>query len=349
MELFNMFQIGDKKIGHGEPAYIIAEIGVNHNGDMRLAKKSIKKAAEIGADAVKFQTFNSKKLVSKYAVKAKYQTQNTSSEESQLDMLKKLELSYEDHIELKDYCEQLGIEFLSTPFDPDSAKFLNEIGVHAFKIGSGDLTNLPLLQEISTYNRPVLLSTGMGNLTEVEEAIDALKGTETAILHCTSNYPTPCEDVNLRVMNTMEQAFGKIVGYSDHTLGYEVTVAAVTLGAKVIEKHFTLDRDLPGPDHKASMNPEEFAELVQAIRNVEKSLGDGIKRCMPSEEDTKSVARKSLVVQEDLQPGDVLTEENLTVKRPGTGIPPKYYSLLIGKTVKTEIKEDNVLTWNDVL
>lgn len=349
MELFNMFQIGDKKIGHGEPAYIIAEIGVNHNGDMQLAKQSIKKAAEIGADAVKFQTFNSKKLVSKYAVKAKYQTQNTSSEESQLDMLKKLELSYEDHIELKDYCEQLGIEFLSTPFDPDSAKFLNEIGVHAFKIGSGDLTNLPLLQEISTYNRPVLLSTGMGNLTEVEEAIEALKGTETAILHCTSNYPTPCEDVNLRVMNTMEQAFGKIVGYSDHTLGYEVTVAAVTLGAKVIEKHFTLDRDLPGPDHKASMNPEEFAELVQAIRNVEKSLGDGIKRCMPSEEDTKSVARKSLVVQEDLKPGDVLTEENLTVKRPGTGIPPKYFSLLIGKTVKTEIKEDNVLTWNDVL
>lgn len=344
-----MVKIGNKIINDDSPAYIIAEIGVNHNGSMKMAKELIDVAADSGADAVKFQTFKSEKLVSKLAQKAKYQTANTETTESQYDMLKKLEFSNEDFIELKQYCESRGIEFLSTPFDDDSAKFLNEIGVHAFKIGSGDLTNIPFLEKIAEYSTPILLSTGMGNLAEVEEALIALGDSEVVLLHCTSNYPAPVEDVNLRVINTLSQAFGKIVGYSDHTEGDEITISSVVMGAKMIEKHFTLDRELPGPDHKASMEPAELKDLVSSIRKVEQSLGDGIKRCMPSEVDTKNVARKSIVALKQLEPGMVLSPENIAVKRPGNGIEPKYYSLLLGKKIKKTVVEDTTISWDDVL
>lgn len=344
-----MFKIGEKMISDNSPTYIIAEVGVNHNGNMEMAKELIDVAANAGADAVKFQTFKSEKLVSKLAQKAKYQTANTDKAESQYEMLKRLELSSKDFIELQKYCESKGIEFLSTPFDDDSAKFLNEIGVHAFKVGSGDLTNLPFLEKIAKYNTPILLSTGMGNFAEIEEALSVLGGSEVALLHCTSNYPAPVEDVNLKVINTMSQAFNKIIGYSDHTEGDEITISSVVMGAKIIEKHFTLDRNLPGPDHKASITPEELEQLVASIRKVELSLGDGVKRCMPSEIDTKEVARKSIVANEKLQAGTILTEENLVIKRPGTGIEPKYYSILLGKQIKKTVEEDHVITWDDVL
>jgi N,N'-diacetyllegionaminate synthase len=345
-----MFKIGNKEINATSPTYVIAEIGVNHNGSMELAKQSIDAAVFSGADAVKFQTFKSEKLVSKFARKAKYQAENTNdSESSQLDMLKKLELSNKDFIELKEYCEEKGIEFLSTPFDEESAEFLKEINVHAFKIGSGDLNNYPFLSFISKLKIPVILSTGMSTLSEIEEALEVLQDSEVSLLHCTSVYPAPLKDVNLYSLITMKNAFHKLIGYSDHTLGNEVTISAITLGAKIIEKHFTLDKNLPGPDHKASLDPAEFAEMVRAIRNVEMSFGDGIKRCMPSEIDTKLVARKSLVVLRDLNKGDVLTEHNLGIKRPGNGIEPKYYDLLLGKQVKMDIKEDQALKWEDLL
>jgi N,N'-diacetyllegionaminate synthase len=342
-------KIGNSEISLSSPVYIIAEIGVNHNGDKELAKKSIDAAVEAGADAVKFQTFKSEKLVSKFAVQAKYQIKNTEKEESQLSMLKRLELTLEDYTELKDYCEQRNVEFLSTPFDLDSAIFLKDIGVHAFKIGSGDLTNIPFLKDIAKMNLPTIISTGMASISEIEEAVEVLKEIDVAILHCTSVYPAPIDEVNLLAMVTIKNTFGEIVGYSDHTLGEEVAVGAVVLGAKIIEKHFTLDRDLPGPDHKASLNPEQFKSLVKSIRNVERSLGDGFKRCTPSEVDTKDVARKSLVINKPLKAGDIITENDLEIKRPGTGIPPKYYPLLIGKSVKKSIGEDEVLMWDDVL
>jgi N,N'-diacetyllegionaminate synthase len=335
--------------GESDSTYIIAEIGVNHNGDINLALKMIDAAYEAGADAVKFQSFKSDKLVSRFAEKAKYQKDNTGTNESQLEMLKKLELSPEDHLIIKEYCAKKNIDFLSTPFDEESAIFLKEIGINAYKVGSGDLTNIPFLKKINEFGIPIILSTGMSNLREIEEALEVINKSSVALLHCTSNYPAPVEDVNLRAMITIQKAFDKVVGYSDHTEGIEIALAAVTLGARIIEKHFTLDKNLPGPDHKASLEPHEFKQLVKSIRIVEKSLGDGVKRCMPSEESTKEVARKSLVISQDLKPGDILTKENLVIKRPGTGIPPKYYNLLLGKTVKREVKQDQVLTWDDVL
>ncbi|UFT98887.1 N-acetylneuraminate synthase [Radiobacillus kanasensis] len=344
-----MFRIGSKIISYDSPTYIIAEVGVNHNGSLEMAEKLIEVAKQSGADAVKFQTFKSEKLVSKSAKKAKYQTVNTDEVETQLEMLKKLEFSHEEFKYLKKYCDEQDIEFLSTPFDEESADFLKEIGVHAFKIGSGDLTNLPLLKKIAKFNVPILLSTGMANLGEIEEAVHVLEHSEFALLHCTSNYPAPVEEVNLKAMETMAKAFGKIVGYSDHTEGDEITISSVALGAKIIEKHFTLDRKLPGPDHAASIIPSELSNLVTAIRRVEKSMGDGIKRCTPSEVDTKNVARKSLVALTELQRGTILTEGNLGIKRPGNGIEPKHYEKLLGKAVKNHVNEDNVIEWDDVL
>ncbi|REJ27593.1 MAG: N-acetylneuraminate synthase [Caldibacillus debilis] len=335
--------------GESNSTYIIAEIGVNHNGDINLALKMIDAAYEAGADAVKFQSFKSDKLVSRFAEKAKYQQDHTGTNETQLEMLKKLELSPEDHLIIKEYCAKKDIDFLSTPFDEETAIFLKEIGIHAYKVGSGDLTNIPFLRKIDEFGLPIILSTGMSNLGEIEEALEVINKSSIALLHCTSSYPAPVEDINLRAMVTIQKAFNKVVGYSDHTEGIEIALAAVALGARIIEKHFTLDKNLPGPDHKASLEPHEFKQLVKSIRIVEKSLGDGVKRCMPSEENTKEVARKSLVVSQNLKPGDILTRKNLAIKRPGTGIQPKDYNLLLGKTVKREVKQDQVLTWDDVL
>ncbi|WP_394186943.1 N-acetylneuraminate synthase [Metabacillus halosaccharovorans] len=344
-----MFKIGDKTITKHTPTYIIAEIGVNHNGSMELAKKTIDAATAAGADAVKFQTFKTEKLVSKKAKQAEYQIKNTGRVESQFEMLKKLELTENDFRELKQYCEKKGIEFLSTPFDEESAVLLKELGVHAYKIGSGDLTNIPFLSFLNTLNIPIILSTGMATISEIEEAVDALSDTDVSILHCTSVYPAPYNEVNLLAIQTIDRAFGKVVGYSDHTLGSAISLGAVMLGAKIIEKHFTLDQNLPGPDHKASLNPEELTEFITSVRNLESSLGDGIKKCTPSEESTKEVARKSIVTTVPLYEGEVITEEKIAVKRPGTGIAPKHYSILLGKKVKRAVDQDEALTWDDLL
>lgn len=344
-----MFKIGSKTITKETPTYIIAEIGVNHNGSIDLAKETIDAAVKAGADAVKFQTFKTEKLVSKKAKQANYQIENTGKVESQFDMLKKLELTESDFHDLKLYCEQRNIEFLSTPFDEESAVLLKNLGIHAYKIGSGDLTNIPFLRYLNTLDIPIILSTGMANISEVEEALVALKDTNVSILHCTSVYPAPYNEVNLLAIQTLERAFGRIVGYSDHTLGAAVSLGAVVLGAKIIEKHFTLDQNLPGPDHKASLNPEELTEFITSVRQLESSLGNGIKACTPSEENTREVARKSIVTTVSLKEGEVITEEKIAIKRPGTGIPPKHYDLLIGKTMKRAIDKEEALTWDDVL
>jgi N,N'-diacetyllegionaminate synthase len=343
------FKIRNHILHENSPAYIIAEIGVNHNGDIELAKKAIDAAAEAGANAVKFQTFQSNKLVSKYAEKAQYQKENTEDEEKQFEMLQKLELSPGDFIFLKNYCDEKGIDFLSSPFDEESAEFLKNIGVNAFKIGSGELTNIKLLKKISQYKLPIILSTGMANMGEIEDALNLLEDNEVALLHCTSNYPAPYEEINLKAIITMGIAFRKMIGYSDHSIGVEVPISAVALGAKIIEKHFTLDKTLQGPDHKSSLNPQEFSKLVKSIRNVEKSLGNGIKKCMPSEYPNKMLVRKSIVANQSIKKGEVLTEENMALKRPGSGISPEYYDMLLGRTVKNSIKEDQFITWEDLI
>ncbi|XQY91545.1 N-acetylneuraminate synthase [Metabacillus sp. HB246100] len=344
-----MFKLGNKTITTHSPTYIIAEIGVNHNGSLELAKQTIDAATESGADAVKFQTFKTEKLVSRKAKQAKYQVENTGIVESQYDMLKKLELTEDDFLELKKYCEDRGVEFLSTPFDYDSAILLKELGIHAYKIGSGDLTNIPFLSLLNTLDIPVILSTGMASLSEVEEALEALKDIDVSILHCTSVYPAPYDEVNLLAIKTLEQAFGKIIGYSDHTLGSAVSIGAVVLGAKIIEKHFTLDQNLPGPDHKASLNPYELKDFITSVRQIERSLGNGVKICTPSEGSTREVARKSIVTTVPLVEGEVITGEKIAVKRPGTGIPPKHFQLLLGKTMKKSVDQDEPLKWDDVL
>jgi N,N'-diacetyllegionaminate synthase len=344
-----LFKIGKTIIEETSPAYIIAEVGVNHNGDVNLAKDLIDVAVECGADAVKFQTFKAEKLVSKQAKQAEYQINNLKKQSSQYEMLKELELNFEDFKMLKDYCEGKGIEFISTPFDVESAQFLKEIGVHAIKIGSGDLNNIPFLQSIDELGIPVILSTGMANMAEVEEAVAALSQSQVSILHCTSNYPAPYEDVNLKAMETLKKSFNKVIGYSDHTLGNEVSISAVTMGAKIIERHFTLNQELPGPDHKASLEPEDLKDLIKSVRHVEAALGSGIKKCMPSEEPTKKVARKSLIALKAIEPGDTFTEENLGIKRPGDGIEPKYLPLLLGRKAKSAIKEDKTITWDEIL
>ncbi|MEK3854453.1 N-acetylneuraminate synthase [Cytobacillus sp. FSL H8-0458] len=335
--------------GDYKHTYIIAEIGVNHNGRMDLAFKSIDAAIESGADAVKFQFYKVENFVSKNAEQAKYQTENTGIYESQFEMLKRFELTSKDQEILINYCLHRNIDFLATPFDAETADYLYEMGVKAFKIGSGDLTNIPLIKKIDEKGLPIILSTGMANLGEIEEALDHIKYSKAALLHCTSEYPAPYEDVNLKAIVKMGEVFNRTVGYSDHTIGCEASIGAVALGARMIEKHFTLDKNLAGPDHKASMDPKEFKQFVSFIRNIEKCMGDGIKKCMPSETYTKKAARKSLVIDKDMNNGETITMDNLSIKRPGDGIPPKYFDLLIGKTVKRDIKKDTILTWDDVL
>ncbi len=328
---------------------IIAEVGVNHNGDIALAKKLIAEAALAGADFVKFQSFISKNIVSASAPKAEYQKKTTGSSESQLEMIQKLELSREDHVVLIKECYAHGIGFFSTAFDFQSFDLLMELGcLERIKIPSGELTNLPLLRYVSRFGKPLMLSTGMANLGEIEAAIEAIETAGTprqliTVLHCTTEYPTPMEDVNLRAMVTMKQAFDVEVGYSDHTHGIEVPIAAVALGATVIEKHFTLDRSLPGPDHKASLEPHELRAMITGIRNIELAMGNGIKRPTISELKNKPVARKSIVASCPIRVSEEFTTENITVKRPGTGLSPMLWDQVIGRKATRDFAPDELI------
>lgn len=326
--------------------FIIAEAGVNHNGDINNAKRLIIEAKKAGADAVKFQTFKAEKVISKYAQKAEYQKNTTGQNESQLDMVRKLELSYEEFVELKAYCDELGIMFMSTPFDMDSIDFLCELGISIFKVPSGEITNLPYLIKIAKLSRRVIMSTGMSNLDEIKHAIDILHkhgADEITILHCNTEYPTPYKDVNLSAMLNLKDELHTEVGYSDHTIGIEIAVAAVALGARVIEKHFTLDNNMEGPDHKTSLEPNELGAMVRAIRNVEVSLGDGIKRPSESEKKNIEIARKSIVANKQIKIGEVLTEENITVKRPGNGISPMRWFEVLGQRAIKDFEEDELI------
>lgn len=323
---------------------IIAEAGVNHNGDFELAKKLLLKAKESGADIVKFQTFKAENLVVKSAKKAEYQIENTKNNDSQLSMLKYLELKKEEYVKLSEYAKELNIHFLSTPFDIESLEFLKTLDMPYYKIPSGEITNLPYLQAIGKLGKKVILSTGMSKLGEVEDAIQVLKKvgtTDIILLHCTTEYPTPFEDVNLNAMKTLGQAFNLPVGYSDHTKGIEVAIAAVAMGATVIEKHFTLDKNMEGPDHKASLEPHELKSLVDSIRNIETALGDGVKRVSKSEEKNVEIVRKSIVAKTDIKKGEVFSEDNITTKRPGSGISPmKWYDVLGAKAEKNYSEDD---------
>lgn len=329
---------------------IIAEAGVNHNGSLELAKQLVKKAHEAGVDYVKFQTFKSEKVVSKNAKKADYQIKNTGKkEESQLEMVKKLELSYADHQVLIDYCNELGIKFFSTAFDFDSIEYLHSIHLGLWKIPSGEVTNYPFLKRIAQYNEKTILSTGMCDMDDVQAAVNALyknglSKENLILLHCNTEYPTPFEDVNLKAMDALRKEFGVEVGYSDHTKGIEVPIAAVALGATVIEKHFTLDRTLPGPDHKASLEPDELKSMVSAIRNIEQAVGgDGTKHVSESERKNIAIARKSIVAARDIKAGEVFSEENLTVKRPGSGISPMRWEEVLGMKAKRDFNEDELI------
>lgn len=326
--------------------FIIAEAGVNHNGSIELAKRLIDEAARVGADAVKFQSFRAEKLVTDAAQKADYQKETTGKAESQFEMLKKLELDYEKHRELMDYADKRKILFLSSPFDPESIDLLDELGLSLFKIPSGEITNYPYLVKIARLEKKVILSTGMADLGEVEDAIEVLESNgckDITILHCNTEYPTPMADVNLLAMKTMEKAFGLPVGYSDHTLGIEIPVAAAAMGASVIEKHFTLDKTMPGPDHRSSLEPHEFSDMVLAIRNIELAMGDGRKKASSSEGKNKEAVRKSIVASREIKAGELLTEENLTVKRPGTGLSPMLWNQVIGRKAFKEFKKDECI------
>ena len=335
------------QIGAGSPTFIIAEAGVNHNGDVGMARQLVDVAVEAGADAVKFQTYDSGRLFTRNAPQADYQLQNTGTAQSQFDMMHPLELSPESHRELMAYCEERGILFLSSPFEEASADFLADLGVAAYKIPSGEINNLPYLAHIARKGKPMIVSTGMSSLGEVDEAVHTIRGAGNqgfVLLHCVSNYPADPADANLRAMQTMASAFNVPVGFSDHTNGTEVAVAAVAMGARVVEKHFTLDRGLPGPDHLASLEPDELKLLVRQIRAAELALGDGFKRCAESEQNTRDVARKSLVATQVLVAGTVLTEELVTAKRPGTGITPNHREWVLGRRLNRDVEEDEPLT-----
>jgi len=343
--------IAGRRIGPGEPCFLVAEAGVNHNGDLALANQLIEAAAAAGADAVKFQTFRGERLVSPAARKAAYQTAATGAQGSQLDMLRRLELPPEAFGDLKRRCDALGMVFLSTPFDEASADLLEALGIAAFKIPSGEVTNLSLLDHVGRKGRPVILSTGMSTLEEVRAAVDTLRAAGAqgvVVLHCVSSYPADPADANLRAMATLAAAFHAPVGYSDHTPGIEVALAAAALGACVIEKHVTLDRTLPGPDHRASLEPAGFAALVRGVRLVESALGDGRKRPMPSEADTAAAARRSLVAARDVPAGARLTDEALAVLRPGTGLSPALRARVVGRVAKVHIPAGTPLTWEMV-
>ena len=329
---------------------IIAEAGVNHNGSIELAKKLVEKAKEAGVDYIKFQTFKASKLVTKAAKQAEYQQKNIGTEgDSQYQMLKKLELSPEEHEILIDYCKELGIKFFSTAFDFDSIDYLHSLNLGLWKIPSGEVTNYPFLKRIAAFNEPTILSTGMCDMEDVRAAVDALyknglSKENLILLHCNTEYPTPFEDVNLKAMDALRNEFGVEVGYSDHTKGIEVPIAAVALGATVIEKHFTLDRNMEGPDHKASLEPDELKAMVSAIRNIEKAVGgDGTKHVSESEKKNIAIARKSIVAACDIEAGELFSEQNLTVKRPGNGISPMRWEEVLGQKAKRNFAEDELI------
>ena len=325
---------------------IIAEAGVNHNGNINIAKKLIDVAAEAKVDYVKFQTFKAKNIISKKAQKAEYQKKTTNSSETQFEMLKKLELDAQAHKELIKYCQEKKIKFLSSAFDLDSIDFLHNLGIKLWKIPSGEITNLPYLRKIGKLKSKIVLSTGMSNLSDIEQAIQVFEKAGTmrnniTVLHCNSEYPTPFQDVNLNAMNTIKEACKVSVGYSDHTLGIETPIAAVAMGASVIEKHFTLDKTLKGPDHKASLEPEELKLMVKSIRNIEKALGSGIKKLSKSEEKNISIVRKSIVAAQNIKKGEIFTSKNITVKRPGKGISPMLWDTIIGNKATKNYKIDD--------
>ena len=329
--------------------FVIAEAGVNHNGSIELAKKLIDVASEAGADAVKFQTFKTELCISKNAKKAEYQVQNTAdATETQYEMVKKLELDVEMHHELIAYCQQKNIMFLSTPFDHDSIELLNDLGLEIFKIPSGEITNLPYLRHIGKLNKKVILSTGMADIGEIEDALDILleagtKKENITVLHANTMYPTPMEDVNLNAMVTIGNTFDIAFGYSDHTLGIEVDIAAVAMGASCIEKHFTLDKTMEGPDHKASLEPDELKAMVKAIRNIELALGCSIKKPSKSETPNKAIARKSIVAKTSIKKGEILNEEILAIKRPGNGINPMRWDEIVGSVALKDYSEDELI------
>ncbi len=327
--------------------FIIAEAGVNHNGSIEIAKKMIEKAAEAGVDAIKFQTFVSKNLVSKFAKKAEYQMKNMSDESnSQLDMLNNLELSPSDFACLKEYCKEHNVLFLSTPFDMESIDVLKDLDVNLWKIPSGEITNLPYIIKIAKLNQPIIMSTGMCNIEDVEKTLQVIRKYNSqpiTILHCNTEYPTPLEDVNLKAMLTLKKLFNTEVGYSDHTVGIDVPLAAVAMGASVIEKHFTLDKNMDGPDHLASLEPDELVKMVRSIRNIERAFGDGKKTVSPSERKNIEIARKSIVAARPISKGEVFSEHNLTTKRPGNGISPMEWFNVLGMTAKRDFTEDELI------
>ena len=329
--------------------FIIAEAGVNHNGSLGIALQMVDAAVAAGADAVKFQTFKAERIIADSAPKADYQQETTGTDESQLEMVRKLELDEAAHVGLYQHCRKKGITFLSTPFDLESIDLLNRLGLAIFKIPSGEITNLPYLRKLGALNKRLILSTGMSKLGEIEAALEVLTESGTpveqiTVLHCNTEYPTPFEDVNLKAMLTMKAAFpGMQVGYSDHTPGIEVAIAAVALGAGVIEKHFTLDRNMEGPDHRASLEPNELKSMVTAIRNIEKAMGTGIKRLSPSEEKNKLIARKSLVAAQTIKAGEWFSADNITTKRPGTGISPMCWDEVLGQVAQKDYEKDELI------
>ncbi|MGL4589751.1 MAG: N-acetylneuraminate synthase [Mycoplasmatales bacterium] len=327
--------------------YIIAEIGCNHNGDMELARKMVDKAVECGVDAVKFQTFKADKLISKYAPKADYQKITTGEADSQLEMTKKLEMSFEEYLKIRDYTAAKGVDVFSTPFDDESLDFLISTDMAVYKIPSGEITNLPYLEKIGKLGKKVIISTGMAVMDEIKEAVRILEENGTSditILHCTTEYPTKYPDLNLNVIKTLQTEFpNNDIGYSDHSVGYEVPIVAVSMGATIIEKHFTLDNDMPGPDHKASANPDILKRLVSGIRNIEEAMGSFDKLPVEAEIKNKVVARKSIIAKIQIKKGDVFTEENITTKRPGNGISPMKWYDVLGKVAEKDFEEDQLI------
>ena len=335
-----------------EKCYLIAEIGVNHNDDLNLAYKMIYAAKQAGADAVKFQTFTADSLVSQGTPKVRYQENTTPPEETHYEMIKKLELKRKDHYTLKEYSEKLGLDFISTPYDLESAKFLNELGVKFFKTASADLIDLPLQKLIADIGKPSIVSVGMASLGEVESTVELYRKAQNPnmiLLHCVSNYPCADESLNLRVIKTLQRAFKIPVGFSDHSVGADAAVLSIAFGVKIIEKHFTLDKNLPGPDHKTSATPEEFTQLVKSVRRAEKMLGSSVKQCQEEEQQMAQVSRKSIVLAKDVKKGKILSLKDIIMMRPGTGISSKYINDILGFKVKRNLPKGTLLTWNDIL
>jgi len=344
-------KIGDRLIGINQPVFIIAEAGVNHNGDIKLARKLVDVAKDAGADAIKFITYKSEDVVTKSAEMASYQEKNIGKRETQQEMLKKLELDYEAFVELKNYCDKKNIIFLSTPHTEDAAEFLEDL-VPAYKISSPDLINLPFLKSVAKKGKPIILSTGMSTMQEIKEALETIHkegNKQVILLHCTSNYPCALEEVNLRAMQNMKKEFDCLIGYSDHTMGTIVPIAAVSLGAVIIEKHFTLDKSLPGPDHEASLEPEALKKMVEKIRKVEMMLGSFEKVPTESEKEIMKLIRKSIVAKRDIKNGETIEKEMLVIKRPGTGIEPKFIDETLGKKAKKAIGKDEIIKWDDII